>query len=82
MVTLILVVSFIFFVIIGIPIAFVLGLTPLVALISQGETPLVLVAQQIFTGMDNPILMAIPFFYSGRKPHVPRHHDRTARRIL
>ena len=62
MVTLILVVSFIFFVIIGIPIAFVLGLTPLVALISQGETPLVLVAQQIFTGMDNPILMAIPFF--------------------
>jgi C4-dicarboxylate transporter DctM subunit len=33
-----------------------------VALISQGETPLVLVAQQIFTGMDNPILMAIPFF--------------------
>lgn len=62
MVSLILVVSFIFFVIIGIPVAFVLGLTPLVALISQGETPLVLVAQQIFTGMDNPILMAIPFF--------------------
>jgi C4-dicarboxylate transporter DctM subunit len=62
MVTLILVVSFIFFLIIGIPVAFVLGLTPLVALVSQGETPLVLVAQQIFTGMDNPILMAIPFF--------------------
>ena len=62
MVILILVVSFIFFLIIGIPVAFVLGLTPLVALISRGETPLVLVAQQIFTGMDNPILMAIPFF--------------------
>jgi C4-dicarboxylate transporter DctM subunit len=62
MVTLILVVSFLFFLIIGIPVAFVLGLTPLVALVSQGETPLVLVAQQIFTGMDNPILMAIPFF--------------------
>jgi C4-dicarboxylate transporter DctM subunit len=62
MITLILVVAFIFFLIIGIPVAFVLGLTPLVALISQGETPLVLVAQQIFTGMDNPILMAIPFF--------------------
>lgn len=62
MVTIILVVSFIFFLIIGIPVAFVLGLTPLVALVSQGETPLVLVAQQIFTGMDSPILMAIPFF--------------------
>jgi len=62
MVTIILVVSFIFFVAIGIPVAFVLGLTPLVALITQGETPLVLVAQQIFTGMDSTILMAIPFF--------------------
>jgi C4-dicarboxylate transporter, DctM subunit len=62
MVSIILVVSFIFFVAIGIPVAFVLGLTPLVALITQGETPLVLVAQQIFTGMDSTILMAIPFF--------------------
>lgn len=62
MVPIILIVSFIFFLLIGIPVAFVLGLTPMVALISQGETPLVLVAQQIFTGMDNPILMAIPFF--------------------
>ncbi|MGD8985391.1 MAG: TRAP transporter large permease, partial [Desulfobacteraceae bacterium] len=39
-----------------------LGLTPLVALLTQGETPLVLVAQRIFTGMDSPVLMAVPFF--------------------
>jgi len=62
MVVLTLILSFVFFLIIGVPIAFVLGLTPLVALLTQGDTPLVLVAQQIFTAMDTPILMAIPFF--------------------
>jgi len=59
---LILLISFSIFLIIGIPIAFVLGLTPLMALLYEGETPLMLAAQRIFTGMDNPVLMAIPFF--------------------
>lgn len=62
MTVLLLVVSFVFFLALGIPIAFVLGLTPLVAMIAQGGTPLTLVAQRIFTGMDNTVLMAIPFF--------------------
>jgi C4-dicarboxylate transporter DctM subunit len=62
MLVLTLFISFFFFLIIGVPVAFVLGLTPLVALITQGETPLVLVAQRIFTGMDSPVLMAVPFF--------------------
>ncbi len=62
MVVLTLIVSFIFFLVIGVPIAFVLGLTPLVVLVTQGETPLILVAQRIFTGMDSPVLMAVPFF--------------------
>ena len=62
MLVLTLLISFFFFLIIGVPVAFVLGLTPLVALITQGETPLVLVAQRIFTGMDSPVLMAVPFF--------------------
>ncbi|MDY6880798.1 MAG: TRAP transporter large permease [Desulfatiglans sp.] len=62
MVVLILIVSFVFFLIIGVPIAFVLGLTPLAALLVEGETPLLLVAQRIFTGMDTPVLMAVPFF--------------------
>jgi C4-dicarboxylate transporter DctM subunit len=57
-----LLISFSLFLIIGVPIAFVLGLTPLVALLYEGETPLMLAAQRIFTGMDNPVLMAIPFF--------------------
>ena len=62
MLVLTLLISFFLFLIIGVPVAFVLGLTPLVALITQGETPLVLVAQRIFTGMDSPVLMAVPFF--------------------
>ncbi len=62
MVVLTLIIAFIFFLLIGVPIAFVLGLTPLVAMMTQGETPLVLAAQRIFTGIDSPILMAVPFF--------------------
>ncbi len=62
MLVLTLLTSFFFFLLIGVPVAFVLGLTPLVALITQGETPLALVAQRIFTGMDSPVLMAVPFF--------------------
>jgi C4-dicarboxylate transporter DctM subunit len=62
MIFVILIISFVFFLVIGVPIAFVLGLTPLVALLSQGTTPLVLVAQRIFTGMDSSVLMAVPFF--------------------
>ena len=62
MTTMILVISFVFFLAIGVPIAFVLGLTPLVTMIVQGGTPLILIAQRIFTGMDNTVLMAIPFF--------------------
>ena len=62
MVVFTLIVAFIFFLMIGVPIAFVLGLTPLVAMMTQGETPLILAAQRIFTGIDSPILMAVPFF--------------------
>jgi len=62
MLILTLLISFAFFLLIGVPVAFVLGLTPLVAFISGGEIPHMLAAQRIFTGMDNPVLMAVPFF--------------------
>jgi len=58
----ILLISFSIFLMIGVPIAFILGLAPLMALLIEGETPLMLAAQRIFTGIDNPVLMAIPFF--------------------
>lgn len=48
---------------IGTPIAFVLGLAGLVALITTtGRSLLLLVPQQIFSGMDSFVLMAIPFY--------------------
>jgi C4-dicarboxylate transporter, DctM subunit len=62
MVLLILIISFLFFLLIGIPVAFVLGLTPLVVFFLKSDTPLVLLAQRIFTAIDTPILMAVPFF--------------------
>ncbi len=45
----------------GMPIAFCLGLTSLVALIGM-DVPLTLMAQRVFTGMDSFPLMAVPFF--------------------
>jgi C4-dicarboxylate transporter DctM subunit len=62
MIFLILIIAFLTFLLIGVPVAFVLGLTPLVVLACKGETPLVLLAQRIFTAMDTPVLMAVPFF--------------------
>ena len=57
-----LLIPFTLFLLIGVPVAFVLGLTPLMAFLLRGEIPHMLAAQRIFTGMDNPVLMAIPFF--------------------
>jgi len=62
MLILTLLISFAVFLLIGVPVAFVLGLTPFIAFFSEGEIPHMLAAQRIFTGMDNPVLMAIPFF--------------------
>lgn len=49
--------------IIGAPIAYVLGLVGLVALLATSGTSLLfLIPQQIFSGMDSYVLMAIPFY--------------------
>jgi len=47
---------------IGIPIAFVLGLTTLIALLFTPGVPLHLIPQRMFTGMDSFPIMAVPFF--------------------
>ena len=47
--------------VLGVPIAFCLGITAAVSLISL-DMPLRVVAQRIFTGMDSFPLMAVPFF--------------------
>jgi len=48
--------------IIGMPIAFCLGLCSLAVVLFKGEYSIVLVAQKIFNGMDLFSLMAIPLF--------------------
>lgn len=47
--------------VLGLPIAFCLGITSLVAVYIL-DVPLALIAQRMFTGMDSFPLMAVPFF--------------------
>ncbi len=46
----------------GIPIAFVLGITPVVFLLTKGEIPPLLIPQRMHAGVDTFVLMSIPFF--------------------
>lgn len=47
---------------IGVPIAFSMGLSSIFGLLLKGDTPLVIVAQKIFTGCDSFSLLAVPLF--------------------
>ena len=47
---------------IGVPVAFCLGLAGLVAMLVWGKVTLILIPQRMFTGVDNFVLMAVPFF--------------------
>ncbi|MGQ9638272.1 MAG: TRAP transporter large permease [Thermodesulfobacteriota bacterium] len=55
-------ISFITFLILGIPIAFVLGLTSFITLIFTGSVPLLLMPKEMFSGTDSFPLLAVPFF--------------------
>ena len=46
----------------GIPIAFVLGLTPFIYWIIEGGIPSIIFPQRMFSGSSSFVLMAIPFF--------------------
>lgn len=54
-------VGFFFFILIGVPVAFVFGLAAVVVVV-RNDTPLVIIAHQFFTGLNNFTLMAISFF--------------------
>ncbi|MDT4762249.1 TRAP transporter large permease [Sphaerochaeta sp. PS] len=47
---------------IGIPIAFVLGASSLYYFVFLGNIPLSMIGQKMFSGIDNYVLLAIPFF--------------------
>lgn len=55
-------VTFVIFVLLGVPISFVLGIASLIALVFIGGYPLQVVVQRMFTAVDSFALMAIPFF--------------------
>lgn len=54
--------SFIGLLIFGVPVAFVLGVAATVYLVVTGGTPLSMVPQRLFAGLDQFVLMSIPFF--------------------
>ncbi len=57
------VISFFVLMVIGVPVAFVLGMSGLTSLIVWGEiSPLTIIPQRVFRGINNFPLMAIPFF--------------------
>lgn len=62
MVLLVLGIVFVISLMIGIPIAFCLGLCSLAVVLFKGEYSIVLIAQKVFNGMDMFSLMAIPLF--------------------
>ncbi|MBA7533035.1 C4-dicarboxylate TRAP transporter large permease protein DctM [subsurface metagenome] len=58
----ILFISIALFFIIGMPIAFAMGVGTLFAMIYSGEIPLVLIPQRMFTALDSWLITAIPLF--------------------
>jgi C4-dicarboxylate transporter DctM subunit len=55
-------ISFALLLILGVPIAVILGVTTMVSLIFFSSTPLHIITQQLFNALDKFILLAIPFF--------------------
>lgn len=56
------IVVFLILMLMGIPIAFVLGLTPFIYWIIEGGIPSIIFPQRMFSGSSSFVLMAIPFF--------------------
>ena len=55
------IIGFIVFLLMGIPIAFILGLAPSIAIIGKG-IPIAVITQKMFTSTDSFVLMAVPLF--------------------
>lgn len=50
------------FMALGVPVAFSLGMASLLAIVSQGAFPMLVLLKETFTGIDSFPLMAVPFF--------------------
>ena len=58
----VLLISILVLLVIGMPIAFVMGIGTLFSLLWEGGLPLTLIPQKMFNGLDSWLLMAIPLF--------------------
>ena len=59
-------ISLLAFLVLGVPIAFALGLAGITAIVFNGSIPLVVVAQKVYASLDSFPLLAIPLFiYAG-----------------
>jgi C4-dicarboxylate transporter, DctM subunit len=56
------VISFVTLLILGVPIAIMLIITTMAALVLHTSTPLQVIPEQLFNALDNFVLLAIPFF--------------------
>ncbi|MEC5293482.1 MULTISPECIES: TRAP transporter large permease [unclassified Aurantimonas] len=54
--------AFLFFLAVGMPVVFVLGISGAIAVIVTTDVPIVIVSQRIFSGLNLFTIMAIPFF--------------------
>lgn len=59
---LVLIISFFIFLILGFPVAFVMGASVFIALLYQQDIPIMLINQRFFTTLDSFPIMAIPFY--------------------
>lgn len=55
-------VLFLVFLLLGVPIAFAMGLSSSLAIIGFSDLPVIIIAQRMYSGVDSFTLMAIPFF--------------------
>ncbi|MCR4443316.1 MAG: TRAP transporter large permease [Peptococcaceae bacterium] len=58
----VLIIGIVVFTLLGVPIGYVLGISSMLALMYQGNLPLIVIPQKIFTGIDSFPILAIPFF--------------------
>jgi C4-dicarboxylate transporter DctM subunit len=54
--------TFLFFLVIGMPIVFVLGIAGTLTVLLTTEVPITIVSQRIFAGLNSFTIMAVPFF--------------------
>ncbi|HHW30242.1 MAG TPA: TRAP transporter large permease [Clostridiaceae bacterium] len=55
-------ISFIILLLLGVPIAFTLGIGSAISMAYSGEVPLMIIAQKVYSGLNNFNYMAIPLF--------------------